>query len=85
MASFRTVVAGIVVLFCSVGVYAADSSAEQKLFHDIYKELVEINTTHSVGAKPTRNSVLRSAPFALPYVEKGTRKAKILVLKREHA
>jgi acetylornithine deacetylase/succinyl-diaminopimelate desuccinylase-like protein len=28
---------------------ATDSSAEQKLFHDIYKELVEINTTHSVG------------------------------------
>jgi len=49
MVSFRTVVAGIVVLVCSVGVYAADSSAEQKLFHDIYKELVEINTTHSVG------------------------------------
>jgi acetylornithine deacetylase/succinyl-diaminopimelate desuccinylase-like protein len=49
MASLKTVVAGIVVVVCSVVVYAADSSAEQKLFHDIYKELVEINTTHSVG------------------------------------
>jgi glycine betaine/choline ABC-type transport system substrate-binding protein len=24
---------------------AADSASEQKLFHDIYKELIEINTT----------------------------------------
>lgn len=31
------------------GSKVGDLSAEQKLFHDIYKELVEINTTHSVG------------------------------------
>jgi hypothetical protein len=31
------------------GSKSADSSAEQKRFHDVYKELVEINTTHSVG------------------------------------
>src|SRR5579859_3297913 len=29
--------------------YAADSNPEHKLFYDIYKEMVEINTTHSVG------------------------------------
>lgn len=26
-----------------------DSAAEQGLFHDIYKELIEMNTTHSLG------------------------------------
>jgi acetylornithine deacetylase/succinyl-diaminopimelate desuccinylase-like protein len=30
--------------------FAADSPAEQQRFHDIYKELVETNTSHSVGS-----------------------------------
>ncbi|MES2068874.1 MAG: M20/M25/M40 family metallo-hydrolase [Pseudomonadota bacterium] len=29
--------------------YAADTQAERALFHDIYKELVETNTSHSAG------------------------------------
>jgi acetylornithine deacetylase/succinyl-diaminopimelate desuccinylase-like protein len=29
--------------------YAADSSSDRKLFYDIYKEMVETNTTHSTG------------------------------------
>jgi len=30
-------------------VRAADPAAERALFHDIYKELVETNTSHSAG------------------------------------
>src|SRR5262249_37989793 len=29
--------------------YAADSGPERKIFYQIYKEMVETNTTHSVG------------------------------------
>jgi hypothetical protein len=38
----------VVLLASSVG-HAADLATDRTLFHDIYKELVEINTTHSVG------------------------------------
>lgn len=38
-----------VVLSTSNGARAAESAAERTLFHAIYKELVETNTTHSVG------------------------------------
>lgn len=39
----------IVALTLAAVAEAADSATEQKLFHDIYKELIEINTTHSSG------------------------------------
>jgi acetylornithine deacetylase/succinyl-diaminopimelate desuccinylase-like protein len=39
----------IVALTLAAVAKATDSAAEQKLFHDIYKELIEINTTHSSG------------------------------------
>ena len=50
------------------GAFAADAAAEQKLFHEIYKELVEINTSHSVGdntkAANAMAKRLRDAGFA---------------------
>jgi acetylornithine deacetylase/succinyl-diaminopimelate desuccinylase-like protein len=38
-----------VTLGMSSGTYATDSASERALFHDIYKELVETNTSHSAG------------------------------------
>jgi acetylornithine deacetylase/succinyl-diaminopimelate desuccinylase-like protein len=35
--------------FAAASSFAADSADEQKLFHDIYKQLIEINTSHSAG------------------------------------
>src|ERR1044071_7322777 len=38
-----------VTLFMSSGTHATDPASERALFHDIYKELVETNTSHSAG------------------------------------
>ncbi|HLX80088.1 MAG TPA: M20/M25/M40 family metallo-hydrolase [Burkholderiales bacterium] len=47
---------------------AADAAAEQKLFRDIYQELIEINTSHSAGdntrAANAMAGRLRAAGFA---------------------
>src|SRR5215470_3486611 len=36
-------------LMLSRGTYATEPAAERALFHDIYKELIETNTSHSAG------------------------------------
>ncbi|NOT57543.1 MAG: M20/M25/M40 family metallo-hydrolase [Deltaproteobacteria bacterium] len=49
MKNRMVLVTAVVVLIASSVVQAADSAVERTLFHGIYKELVETNTTHSVG------------------------------------
>lgn len=49
MEIFKNGMLGIILAAFALIVYAADSSDERKLFHEIYKEMVEINTTHSAG------------------------------------
>ena len=43
------IIVGLLAAACASSAYAGDSTAERKLFHDIYKEMVEINTSHSAG------------------------------------
>lgn len=46
---FACVAAALAFALSATTATAADSPEEQKLFHDIYKQLIEINTSDSVG------------------------------------
>src|SRR5215813_5088653 len=62
-----------VTLGMSSGTYATDSASERALFHDIYKELVETNTSHSAGdttlAAHRMEQRLRDAGFSAPDIQ----------------
>ena len=45
----RIMISALMTVALALSVQAADLPAERTLFHDIYKELIEINTSHSVG------------------------------------
>src|SRR5262245_28967104 len=57
----------VIMLVLSGVAHATDPASERALFHDIYKELVETNTTHSEGdttlAAHRMEQVLRNAGF----------------------
>lgn len=64
----RSLLAFFMFALVCVPVLAADASADQKLFREIYQELVEINTTHSAGDNTKAANAmarrLRDAGFA---------------------